>query len=92
MTVYNPAFLIDDLRRFGLEVTVDKDGSMHVWKKAGERRMEVQGIAYFLGLVQAQLFPDASVATLIRKFVETAEKANFKHSATVDLDLDMHFN
>jgi hypothetical protein len=90
MTIYNPAFLIDDLRHSGLEVEPLKDGQIRVWKKAGTIHYEVKGMSFFMRLIQECLVPDISIALAIQKFAESVEKAGFKHSATVDMHLDFN--
>jgi hypothetical protein len=92
MSIYNPAFLMSDLRSSGLEVVKNASGEIQIWKPIGERRYEVRGVPYFLGLVQKHLIPDKSVVNIICKFVEAVEKADFKHPASVDMHLDFAFD
>ena len=91
MTLYNPAFLIADLRRAGLEVTSGKEGAIRIWKQAGEKRFEVHGISYFLRLAQSELFSDKALVTVIQHMVQSAEAAGFQGPATVNLDLNFLF-
>ncbi|MBE0542414.1 MAG: hypothetical protein IH623_13665 [Verrucomicrobia bacterium] len=92
MTLYNPVFLIDDLRRCGIEVEALKEGGIRIWKKSGDKEFRIFGIPYFLELVQAHLFADSAVVALIQKMVESAERADFKQPATVNLDLQFLFH
>jgi hypothetical protein len=87
MTVYNPAFLISDLRHSGLEVAADKNGEVQVWKQLGEKRYEVRGMGYFLALAREHLVSDKVVASVIAKFVEAVQIAGFNSSACVNMDI-----
>jgi hypothetical protein len=91
MTLYNPAFLIADLRSAGVEVTSNEGGAIRIWKQAGEKRFEVCGISYFLRLVQSELLSDKAIAAVIQHMVQSAEAAGFQRSATVSLDLNFLF-
>jgi hypothetical protein len=91
MTVYNPAFLIRDLRQSGIHVEANKDGGIKIVKQFGEKRFELQGVPYFLNLIQKHLFPDSSMSQLIQKCFESVERADLKQSSRVDLDLQFFF-
>jgi hypothetical protein len=88
MTIYNPAFLIDELKRNGFDVQFEKDGKMKIIKAIGEKRYEFLGMDYFFGAIRTQFFSDASIVSFIRLAYEKMEAENFKQPTRVNLDFD----
>ena len=91
MTVYNPAFLIKDLREAGFDVEFKKGNGLHVTKKYGVGRMHLVGMSYLYELIQTHLFSEETIVTMLKKMVEKIEKAKITQTTYVDLDFDFVF-
>jgi hypothetical protein len=88
MTLYNPAFLIDELNRHGFDVQFGKDREMKIIKTIGEKRFEFSGMSYFIGAIRTQFFSDSSIVNFVRMAVEKIEAENFKQPTYISLDFD----
>ena len=92
MTIYNPAFLIKDLREAGFDVEFKKGAGLNVSKPYGAGRMHLTGMDYLYELIQTHLFSEETIVTMIKKSVEKVEKAQIKQTTYVNLDYDFVFN
>ena len=92
MTLYNPVFLISDLRRIGLDVQFKKSGGIHVSKKYGGSHLKFVGIGYLYEMIQTHLVGEDTVVALLQKSIETVEKAGLKQTTRVNLDSISYFN
>ena len=90
MTLYNPAFLIDELNQNGFDVQFDKNRKMKIVKKIGEKSFEFSGMDYFIGAVRTQFYTDANIVSFVRMAVEKIEAENFKRPTHVSVDLDFY--
>jgi hypothetical protein len=88
MTLYNPAFLIDELNRNGFNVQFDKGRKMKIVKKFGEKSFEFSGMDHFIGAVRTQFYTDSSIVNFVRMAVEKIEAENFKQPTHISVDLD----
>jgi hypothetical protein len=93
MTVYNPVFLIKDLRDHGFKVVEDKPtGRLHVSKEVNGIEFEHRGFDYFLRLVQTHLFPDRMVTDIVVNTMSNIHAAGMSQpGANVLMDLDFQF-
>ena len=91
MTLYNPAFLINDLRKVGFDVEFTKEGSIGISKRYGAGRLILVGVRYLYEMIQAHLFSEDTIIALIQKPIERLEKADIKRKTYVDLDYDFVF-
>ena len=91
MTLYNPAFLINDLRCIGLNVEFKKDGGIFISKRYGEGHLKFVGVDYLYEMIQTHLFSEETIVSLVRKSVEQAENAKINKTTYVDLDFDFAF-
>jgi len=92
MTLYNPVFLINDLRQIGLEVEFGKDMEFKIVKKNGEKRVECLGMGYFIGAIRTQFLADTGVVTMIQLAIEKVEKEGFKEPTHISLDFDFLYD
>lgn len=92
MTIFNPAFVLQDFRNLGWEVNVKED-RIEIHKKYGKSgNLKIVGINYFLNLIQTNLFSEKAVVNMILKSTEHMEKMNLKQSASMDLNFDYIFS
>ncbi len=92
MTLYNPAFLLARLRSAGLQVTSTREGAITIEKQSKEKRLKIEGIPYFLRLVQCYLLSDTTLSTLITQMASTLESADLGRPGTVHWNLDFLFS
>ena len=92
MTIYNPAFLIAELRATGLQVTSTREGTITIEKLLEEKRLKIQGIPYFLRLVQCHLLSGTTLSTLMTQMTSGCRKsAGLPRPGTVHFNLDLLF-
>jgi hypothetical protein len=88
LTLYNPAFLVNDLRRAGLEVELGKDKDIKIVKKIGRKHIVFSGVGYFIGMVKTQFVSDASIVNLIQRAMDKFEVEDFSEPSCIDLNFD----
>lgn len=88
MTLYNPAFLIDELNRNGFDVQFDQNKRLKITKKIGEKSFEFSGMDHFIAAVRTQFYADTGIVNFVRKAVEKIEAENFQQPTQVSVDLD----
>ncbi len=91
MTLYNPVFLIDDLRRGGIEIEAGINGELQIIKRMGDTELRAYGVPYVLKLIQTHLLSDSSAVALIYKFFEAIEKSDLQQPVAVTLDLRFEY-
>ena len=88
MTLYNPGFLIDELKRNGFEVQFGQDKKIKIIKKIGEKSFEFAGMDHFIGAVRTQFYADTGIVSFVRAAVDKIEAENFTQPTQIRLDLD----
>ena len=88
MTLYNPGFLIDELKRNGFEVQFGQDKKIKIIKKIGEKSFEFAGMDHFIGAVRTQFYADTGIVSFVRAAVDKIEAENFTQPTQISLDLD----
>src|ERR1035441_2005331 len=91
MTLYNPVFLIDRLRRAGFDVESKGAGMIGISKACGQGRMKLIGLTYIYDLIQKHLFSEETVVAMIKRAVGSVERANINQTSYVGLDFDFVF-
>lgn len=91
MTLYNPAFLVKDLRELGFEVICERGTNLTIKKLYRGSLLEFKGFDYFYSMIQTYLFPEEKVCSLIEKTVASLNKAEFPFPAVIHLDLNFEF-
>jgi hypothetical protein len=91
LTLFNPAFLIDDLRKRGFVVDAQKGTSLAVAKPFRNASLKLSGFNYFLRLVQQYLLSEAAVIGMVNNSVSTLEARRFPMPAHIDLAYEWEF-
>jgi hypothetical protein len=91
MTLYNPVFLIDRLRRAGFDVESNGAGMIGISKAYGQGRMKLIGLTYIYDLIQKHLFSEETVVAMIKRAVGSVEEAGIQQTTLVSLDFDFIF-
>jgi hypothetical protein len=88
VTFYNSAFLIEDLRKAGIEVSVASNHVVQVRKTTAKIKSEISDIGYFIDMVQDYLFSDSLVVDILTNYFDAVEKADLNKSIKVQWDFD----
>jgi len=91
MTLYNPAFLIKDLRDLGYAVQCDPDATLTVTKPFRGASLLLAGFDYYRLLIQRYLLPETAVLAMLANSLAAIEAKEFPMPATIALDFRFEF-
>jgi hypothetical protein len=91
MTLFNPAFLIKDLREKGFSVKCERGTRLSVTKPFRGAALGFAGFGYFLLMIRRYLLPEAAVIRMLENYVLTLERSTFPMPAIVQLQSNFEF-
>jgi hypothetical protein len=91
-TLFNPAFLIKDLRELGFEITCKRGTDLRITKPLRGASLDFKGFEYFNRLIQRYLFPEKAVCRFVQQTFTTLDATDFPFPAVIHLDMNFEFN
>lgn len=92
MTLYNPAFVISDLRAAGFTVEVNRVGLLRISLGSGEDQLRFFGSNTVLKIIQTQLVPDSILPSIIHQTAELAKRGDIKKPFRCQVNLQFLFS
>ena len=91
ISMYNPIHLMKKLRSIGLEIDyIDSERKYRVYKKIGERYMNLVNFDYFLNLIMRHFFPEETVIGIIDDLFKNNNIANLPDYAQAQIQISQN--